>query len=256
MSFQNIVVERDGTLIWLTLNRPDNANAISMELAEEFCAAVDQAENDPGCHVLILKGNGRFFCAGGDVALMVAAQEPAAFLKALAEKMHEGLLRLASSRLVTIAAVHGAAAGAGLGLVLNADVVLASEKASFLSAYGAVGLTPDCGVSYLLPQVVGPRRAAAMTLMGRSATAQEAVDWGLATELVGEGRLVERARELGLAMGGGAAQALGPTKRLLAGDGAGSYAAHLADEAATISAMISHPLTRDTLENFVARRNG
>lgn len=256
MAFEQILLERDGPAMWLTLNRPAEANAISTVLAQEFCTAVEQAEADPACHVLVLQGSGKYFCAGGDVAMMAGAQDPAQFLGALAEKMHEGLVRLAESRLITIAAVHGYAAGAGLGLVLNADIVLATPSAGFLTAYGAVGLTPDCGVSYLLPQVVGLRRAAQMSLLGRAVSAEEGLEWGIVTELVQSSDLLDRARELAEQLGRSSTQALGPTKRLLAGGRNDGFARHLAVEAATIAAMIGQPETRASIAAFMARRAG
>ncbi len=254
MTVAQITVERDGGVMWLTLNRPDQANALTLPLAQEFCAAIAQAEADPDCHVLILQGAGRFFCAGGDVAGMASSDDPATFLHTLAEQMHDGLLALARSRLVTIAAVHGPAAGAGLGLVLNADFVLASPSASFLTAYAGVGLTPDCGVSYLLPQMIGPRRAMEMAVGGRVVTAVEALNWGLVTEVVPQAELRIRARRLGARIAGGAAHVLGPTKRLLTAARLTAYADHLADEAETISTMITAPGTHDLLVRFAERR--
>lgn len=254
MTFAQVTVERDGRMVWLTLNRPDQANALTLPLAQEFCAAIALAEADPDCHVLILQGAGRFFCAGGDVAGMAGADDPATFLRTLAERMHDGLLALARSRLVTIAVVHGPAAGAGLGLVLNADFVLASPLASFLTAYAGVGLTPDCGVSYLLPQMIGPRRAMEMAVGGRVVTADEALNWGLVTEVVPDAELHNRARSVGAQISGGAAQVLGPTKRLLTAARLAAYANHLADEAETISTMIADPGTRDLLIRFAERR--
>lgn len=253
MSFENILVQFEGPLMWLTLNRPAEANAISIAMGQEFCAAIEQAEQNPAIHVVILQGSGRFFCAGGDVAMMDASDDPAVFLKELAGTMHVGLLRLARSRLITIAAVDGYAAGAGLGLVLNADVVLATEKAGFLSAYGTIGLTPDCGVSYLLPRVVGPRRAAHMALLGRSVNAEEGLSWGLVTEVVAQADLVARARELGESLGAGPSQMLGPTKKLLSAGIDEGYAKHLDDEAETISAMISLPDTLQRIGKFLSR---
>ena len=253
MSFENILVEFDGPLMWVTLNRPAEANAISIAMGQEFCAAVELAELNPGIHVLILQGAGRIFCAGGDVAMMDAAAEPAVFLRELAETMHRGLRQLARSRLVTVAVVDGYAAGAGLGLALNADVVLASERAAFLCAYGAVGLTPDCGVSYLLPQVVGPRRATQMALLGRSVSAEEGLSWGLVTEVVAHSDLVARAHELGQSLGMGPSQMLGPTKKLLSAGTVEGYARHLDAEAETIAAMIALPDTRRRIGEFLAR---
>lgn len=253
MKFENLQFRCDGGVAWIMLDRPAAANALSVRLAEEFCAAVALADNDPEVWVVVLHGAGKFFCAGGDVAGMAEAGDPAEFLRSLAGKMSEGLLALAQSRLVTIAAVHGAAAGAGLALVLNADLVLASPNASFRSAYAGVGLTPDCGASYLLPQVVGPRRAAEICLSGRVVTALEALQWGLVNEVVDENTLQLRAKDLALQLAGSAAQTLGPTKRLLTATAVAGYRKHLDDEVATISAMASNTNTRQRITSFAGR---
>lgn len=253
MTFESLQFRCDGGVAWIVLDRPAAANALSIGLAEEFCAAVELADNDPDVHVVVLRGAGKFFCAGGDVAAMAEAEDPAEFIHDLAGKMSEGLLALARSRLITIAAVHGAAAGAGLALVLNSDLVLASSNASFQSAYAKVGLTPDCGVSYLLPQVVGPRRAAEICLSGRVVTAHEALQWGLVNEVVDESALQLRAEDLALRLAGSAAQTLGPTKRLLTTAAVADYSKHLADEVTTISAIISHENTRNRIAFFAGR---
>lgn len=252
MKFENLQFRSSGGVAWLMLDRPAAANALNLALAEEFRAAVALAGNAPEVSVLVLQGAGKYFCAGGDVAAMAEAGDPAGFLRRLAGTMSEGLLELARSRLITIAAVHGAAAGAGLGLVLNSDLVLASPKASFHSAYAGVGLTPDCGVSYLLPQVVGPRRAAEICLSGRGITASEALQWGLVNDVVDESALQLRAEELAFRLAGSATQTLGPTKRLLTA-AAASYAKHLDDEVATISAIVSHADTARRIASFVGR---
>lgn len=252
-NFDSIKADRDGALMWLTLDRPSEANALSIPLAGEFAAALALAESDPDCHVLILQGAGRYFCAGGDVAGMAESEDKGGYLLDLAGAMHEVVLAMARSRLVIIAAVHGPAAGAGLGLVLNADFVLVAPEATFLSAYAGVGLTPDCGVSYLLPQTVGPRRAAQMCLGGRVATAREAVEWGLAGELVETSELYERARELGESLAAGATQTLGPTRYLLTSDRLSAYADHLEDELGTISSLGSNPDTMQRITAFAER---
>lgn len=253
MTFENLQFRRHGGVAWIMLDRPAAANALSMSLAEEFCAAVDLADNDPDVYVVVLQGSGKFFCAGGDVGAMAEAEDPADFLRTLAGKMSEGLLALARSRLVTIAAVHGAAAGAGLALVLSSDLVLASSNASFQSAYAKVGLTPDCGVSYLLPRVVGPRRAAEICLSGRVITATEALQWGLVNEMVDESALQLRAEDLALRLAGSAVQTLGPTKRLLNAAAIAAYRKHLDDEVATISSIVSHENTRNRIISFAGR---
>ncbi|NKX55886.1 enoyl-CoA hydratase/isomerase family protein [Arthrobacter mobilis] len=243
---------RDG-IAWLTLDRPDAANALNQQLADEFCQALALAEADQDCHVVVLAGNGRFFCAGGDVAAMAQTPERGAFVARLAGTMHQGLLRLARSSLVSIAAVHGPAAGAGLGLVLNADFAVASPQASFIGAYAGAGLSPDCGVSYLLPRAVGPRRATTVLLGGRPVGAQEALEWGLVGEIAGDGFLEQRVRELAETLASSPVQALGPTKRLLTAEAVNGYEAHLRLEQEQIAALSEHRDTAERLASFAAR---
>lgn len=254
MTFENIQFRGDSGVAWITLNRPKAANSMSIPLADEFCSAVDQAADDPTVHVVVLQGAGKFFCAGGDVASMAESADPAEFLGTLAGRMSEGLLALGRSRLVTIAAVQGPAAGAGLALVLNSDLVLASSNATFQSAYAAVGLTPDCGVSHLLPLVVGPRRAAEICLAGRVVRAQEAADWGLVNEVMEESELLPRAEALALQLAGSAVQTLGPTKRLLTTAALMAYADHLDDEVKTISSIVSNHDTKNRIQSFATPR--
>jgi 2-(1,2-epoxy-1,2-dihydrophenyl)acetyl-CoA isomerase len=137
--------------------------------------------------------------------------------------------------------------------VLNADFVLVSPDASFLSAYAGVGLTPDCGVSYLLPQIVGPRHAAQMCLGGRVVAARDSIEWGLASELVEAAELRDRALELGESLARGATQTLGPTKRLLTSGHLSAYADHLEDELITISSLGQDPDTKRRITAFVER---
>ncbi|MDN3480355.1 enoyl-CoA hydratase/isomerase family protein [Arthrobacter sp. APC 3897] len=253
MTYRHLTLEYDGALARLTLNRPDQANALGLVLAEELCAALAEAETRADCHVLLLQGSGRFFCAGGDVAAMAAAADQSGFLKELAGKLHEAVMALVKSRLISIAVVNGPAAGAGLGLVLNSDFILASPRARFLSAYAGVGLTPDCGVSYLLPELAGPRRAAEMCLTGRVANHAEALEWGLINEVAAAEDLAGRAEELGRQLAAGAVAVLGPTKRLLRARSLAGYEAHLQEEAETIASMADSADTRERLAVFAAR---
>lgn len=250
MTFEYVSFEILGELAWLTLNRPDQANSLNIAMADEFCAAVALADSDPQCQVLIMQGAGDYFCAGGDVTEMAESRRVSAHLSVLVGKMHEGLLALAQSRLVTVAAVQGPIAGAGLGLMLNADLIVATSTATFRSAYNGLGLTPDCGVSALLPQVVGLHRAADICLAGRVVTAKEALEWGLVNQVVDGANLRSSAEELGANLLRGATQALGPTKRLLTAEKMIGYAAHLKDEAETISSIASHPDSRTRIDSF------
>jgi enoyl-CoA hydratase len=174
----------------VTLNRPDSLNAITDELIEQLHAAFDSIAADRTCRVVILTGAGRGFCAGFD---MKAGWDGAPGLEGAmpVEDNYRGQQRLSS--LVTrmralptpvIAAVNGAAAGGGFALALAADIRVASVTAKFLVANVKIGLSGgEMGISYLLPRLIGPGRANELMLTGRTATAEEALGWGLVNQV-------------------------------------------------------------------------
>ena len=237
----------------ITLNRPTQGNAMSLELMEGLLRAVQDAEADPSCTVLVIRGAGRVFCGGGDLHDLARAGQDDALQRRMVTALQDAMFALAASRLVVIAAVGGAAAGAGLGLVLNTDIVLASTRASFHGAYGAIGLTPDAGVSYLLPGAIGAKRASAMLLIGTPIGAALAQEWGLVSELLEPEELDARADELATRLSTGAAQALGTTKRLLGAPALAGYRAHLDDEAAAITGISTHPDTQARIRSLIEK---
>jgi len=253
MSEPTVILERAEGIARLTLNRPDAANAMSLQLAREFRAAVAEAEADRDCHVLMLLGTGRFFSAGGDVGEMAVATDPSSYLRQLAGAMSAGMLDLARSRLLVLAVVHGPVAGAGLGLVLNADLVLAGQSATFVAAYAGVGLTPDCGVTHLLPRAVGPLRATELCLAGRVLRSDEALAWGLVNEVHPDADLIAAAEARARSIAGGATQVIGPTKRLLTGAGLSDYAAAIDAENDSIAEIVTVPDTQARIAAFVQR---
>jgi 2-(1,2-epoxy-1,2-dihydrophenyl)acetyl-CoA isomerase len=236
MSDGPVLLRRNGSVAWITLNRPQSNNSIDLAMALEFRDTVLLLEADPTCDVVMIAGNGRTFSTGGDLPSIAETADVPALLTELAEAMNVALLTLHSSRMVVVAVVNGVAAGAGLGIVLNADIAIASSRAAFLTAYSAIGLTPDCGVSYLLPQVVGLARAMELSLTGRTLRAAEALEWNIVSEVLASSDLMDRAEVLSERLAMGTAGALGETKRLLRGDVSG-YAAHLCDEVRTIAKM-------------------
>ena len=182
-----VLVETRPGVVRLTLNRPAKGNALGLTMAREVLAAIAAAEADESVHVLTLTGAGRIFCGGGDVQAMAAAPagpERRAMIQELGEAAGEVAVALTGSRLLVLAGVNGTAAGAGLGLMLGGDVVLVREDAQLVTAFSALGMTPDTGVSYWLPRVLGPVRATQLLLGGRRLNGTEAVAWGLATEAV------------------------------------------------------------------------
>lgn len=237
----------------IILNRPHVGNALDLDMSLAFADAVAQAlaETDP---VIILESTGRLFCAGGDVRAVAAAEDPSAYIGRLARVIHEPLKRLAASDAIVIAAVQGPAAGAGFSLVLNADIVVASERASFVAAYSAIGLTPDCGLSWLLPQTIGPRRASEVALAGRTVDAATAADWGIVNMVVPEAELAGRTSELAATLTSGARGALGRTRELLR-TGKQDYSEHLDLEAIAIAEQMAGDDARARLNAFATRAN-
>jgi 2-(1,2-epoxy-1,2-dihydrophenyl)acetyl-CoA isomerase len=246
-----LIVEVDGPVHTLTFDRPESANALSLALAEALLAAVRSAIDDESCAVVVLAGNDRFFCAGGDVSAMVAADDPSEFVDRLAATMHTAVLELRGSTLVVIAAVAGVAAGAGVGLAFSADLAVCAESARFVPAYLGAGLSPDCGVSYFLSRVAGPQRAASYLLGGQKLTAAVAADWGLVALVLPDEEFSGAVRAMAHRLASGQRQAWAETKPLLEIDG--SLADHLDRERASISALAGHPDTLALLSSFAAK---
>lgn len=250
-----IRVERRPGVTRVILNRPTEGNALNIEMAHEIVAALHEAEADSSVHLFTITGEGRFFCAGGDVKSMAnhdAAERPA-YLKILAGAAHEVALPVMRSRLLVTAGVNGTAAGAGLALMLNADCSLIAEEATVVAAYAGIGLSPDTGVSHLLPRTVGHQRAVDLTLNGRALSGQEAVEWGLAQEAVPAESFARRLREVEDRLLKGAVQAYGPTKALLRAEALKGYEEHLEQEVVHISELSGHPETVKLVDRFAKR---
>lgn len=251
-------IERRPGVVRLILNRPADGNALTLDMARGVLAALRDAESDPDVHVLTLTGEGRFFCAGGDVTSMASyeAVDRPAFLRSLADAAHAVALAMMRSRLLILAGVNGTAAGAGFGLVLNSDWVLASDRSSMLAAYSSMGLSPDTGVAHLLPRAVGHQRAIDLALNGRILSGADAVDWAIANEVTEAASFGQRLTEVEDRFLGGAVQTYGPTKRLLRAAALNGYEEHLRHESASIAELSGHPDTVQRVDRFVGKKSG
>jgi 2-(1,2-epoxy-1,2-dihydrophenyl)acetyl-CoA isomerase len=226
---------RDDGVARLTLNRPDAANAINLELADALADATSQLAALPALRVVLLTGAGKRFCAGGDVRAFAAAGEDLG--EALAEilgALHLAVESLAELDAPVVAAVQGNAAGAGLSLVAGADLVLAGEDTRFVLAYTGIGLIPDAGSTWYLPRLVGHRRASELAFTNRVLDAHEALAWGLITRVVADRDLLSEAEQLVAKLAAGPRGAFGATKRLLRESWSVSLADQLGREAAAI----------------------
>ena len=187
MNFQNITFTVDAGIARLTLNRPDKLNSFNGAMHAELRAALDSIQNDKSVRVLVLTGAGRAFCAGQDLAdpAMAAVDGKMPDIGNVVEASYKPLiLRLQNLRVPTIAAVNGIAAGAGASVALACDLCIASKSASFLQAFSKIGLIPDTGGTWFLPQRVGMARAMGLALLADKLPAEKAADWGLIWQCV------------------------------------------------------------------------
>lgn len=218
MDFTAINLARDGPLAILTLNRPDRLNALDWTLARELLHATRSVMADDKVRALLLTGAGRGFCAGADLKDVQAAKAAGQSFDAAAllrEAINPTLMALVEGGKPVVCAVNGAAAGAGCGLALTADIVLAARSASFLQAFVRLGVVPDAGNSWLLPRLVGRSRATAMMMLGEKISAETAAQWGLVHSVHDDDALMPAARDLALRLATGPSLAHAAIKRMV-----------------------------------------
>ena len=181
MSYETIVFEVANDIATLTLNRPDVVNGLNSQMRVEILHAVRRAQDE--ARVLVTTGSGKGFCSGQDLS-DAPASGSIDLERTLREEYEPMLMAIYESRIPTIAAVNGPAAGAGANLALAHDVVIAAEGAFFLQAFARIGLIPDAGGTYWLPRQMGFSKAMGAALFAEPITARDAADWGMIWEAV------------------------------------------------------------------------
>src|SRR5437867_10670398 len=207
-----VETSRDGAVLTVTLNRPDVLNAFNREMHRALAAAVKEAR-DGGVRAVVLTGAGRGFCVGQD--LTEFREAPGDIGSRLRESYHPNIRAIRALEKPVIAAVNGAAAGAGMSLACACDLRLAADSATFVPAFINIGLIPDSGGSYFVTRILGPARAFEWLASGRRLTAAEAHAWGLISEVVELEGLAARAAEVAAQLAALPTRAVGMTKRLI-----------------------------------------
>lgn len=217
MHFETITYTVDAGIARLTLNRPDRLNSFTDAMHEEVRQAMSMLETDPGARVLVLTGAGRGFCAGQDLNdRSVSGDDAPPDLGASVEKNYKPLvMRLQNLRMPTICAVNGVAAGAGASLALACDIVIAARSASFLQAFSKIGLIPDTGGTWFLPQRVGMARAMGLALLAEKLPAEKAAEWGLIWGCVDDGELAATVDKIATQFAGAPTRALVRTRQAM-----------------------------------------
>lgn len=239
MSYETLTFGVADNIATITLNRPDNANALNARMAEEIHEVSIECETNDAIRCVVLTATGKLFCGGGDLAEMDAAGDgQEAHLLKMATLLHAGVIRFAKMDAPLIVAVNGTAGGGGFSLVLAGDYVLSSDRAKFISAYTASALTPDGSSTYFLAKHVGLLRAKELQMTNRMLTADEACDWGMVSRVVPHDDLMDEAMKLARKFATGPTAAYGGVKRLALTAFSGEMEAQLDKESISISSLM------------------
>jgi 2-(1,2-epoxy-1,2-dihydrophenyl)acetyl-CoA isomerase len=254
MAEPTVRVEQADSVATLTLNRPEARNALDLAMREELEAALRSLDADAGVRVLVVRGAGEHFCAGGDVKFMQAKPMTAAEGEQRVEAMNRAILALARFRTPTIAMVDGYAVGAGCNLALACDLVVASDRARFGEVFARLGLVPDGGGTWLLPRRVGLARAKELVFTAEMVQATEAERIGLVNRVVPVAQLATETLALARRIADGPPRALAMAKSLLTRGIALDLETSLHWEALVQGLMIESADHREGLAAFFEKR--
>lgn len=253
--FETIILEQYEGIAKITLNRPDAANGLNMTMAQELLHAAIHCDEDPLVRAVLITGNGKMFCAGGDLkSFATYGDEIGAKLKQLTTYLHGAISRFARMDAPVIIAVNGTAAGAGFSLAVSGDLVLAAESAKFTMAYTAAGLSPDGSSSYYLPRLIGMRKTQELMLTNRRLSAEEAMQWGAINRVVADDDLQQVAAELAVQLAHGPTLANGAVKKLLHSSFSNGLETQMEDEARYIAAMTKLDDGKEGISAFMEKR--
>lgn len=256
---ESILLSREGTVATLTLNRPDALNTLDPAMMEALVDCTADLARDDELRVVVLRGAGRHFMAGGDIRTFAAhLSEPpttrsAGFLRMI-EHLHAAIEHLQRMPHPVVCRVHGAVAGFGLSLMNACDLVIAADDAYFASAYRQIGLTPDGGGSWSLPRLVGTRKAMEILLLGDRLDAAQALALGIVNRVVPVGDLDTATDAIVRSLAAGPVLALRNTKRLVRESTAHTLSEHLQAEAASFSACAGTADFVEGITAFLAKR--
>jgi 2-(1,2-epoxy-1,2-dihydrophenyl)acetyl-CoA isomerase len=207
-----VLTSRDGAVLTITLNRPDAYNAFTRELHSDFHLALNDEASDPEVRAVVVTGAGKAFCAGQDIREF--SEMPGSIGTALEQTYHPNVRALRALPKPVIAAVNGAAAGAGLSLAVACDVRVASDAAVFVPGFIGIGLVPDSGGTWFLHRLLGYARAFEWMSSNRRLSAGEALDWGLVSEVIPAAEFESRVVEIAATWAALPTRAVAGSKRL------------------------------------------
>lgn len=252
---ESVKITRDKEIVCVGLNRPQAFNAFDSDLAGAFAGHLMTLAADAEVRGVVISGEGKAFCAGGDLKYILAhPQGPAAAFHELAALFHQAILEIRRMPKPVIAAINGVAAGGGFSLALACDFRVMGESARLKQAYTSAGLSLDGGGSFTLPRMVGLARALEIVAFDRPISAEQALAWGLATKITKDANVLEEAMNLAHELAGISLNSYGWAKRLLTDSFNSPFEAHLERERRGLVSCAAHPDGQEGLKAFVEKR--
>jgi 2-(1,2-epoxy-1,2-dihydrophenyl)acetyl-CoA isomerase len=248
----NVLTEVDGDLWRITLDRPEAGNALTPALAAELAAAFTNRPEET--RTVLLLGNGPRFCVGGDVQSFGAADDPGTFVGQLAHDWHEVIRLVIETPVPVVAGVHGAVAGAAMGLIGACDVVVCARGTKLRPGYGGIGFSPDGGSSWALARALGAPLALELMLTNGTLSAADAHRFGLVGRLVEDDELREAAIALAHEIAAGPIRAMVRTRGLVRRAAVRTLEEQLDDEARLIAESAADPEGREGVRAFLEKR--
>lgn len=239
----------DGDVAVITLDRPDQFNAINLSLSAELVDAMGQAGSE--ARAAVITGSGRAFCAGADLGMLDETPDLGMLLD---DVFHPALQAILSCSVPVVGAINGVAAGAGLGLALACDVRVMAQSAFLTSAFTAIGLAPDSGTTWWLPHHIGVSRALELAFTNRRVSAEEARDLGLCTQVVPDGEVLDTAFRLAETFTDMVPGSLVTTRRLIRGAAGSSFEDAIAAEREEQARLGATPEHHEGVRAFKEKR--
>ena len=253
MSELNVLVEQEGDVARLTLNRPNAHNAMNLAFMKDFRDGVAEIAKSKA-RAVVITGAGKAFSAGGDLSAFADAPDSEALLLDMTDLLHEGIAGLVALDAPVVGAVNGIAAGAGLSLAASCDLVVAADSAKFTMAYTGAGLSPDGSSTYFVPRLIGMRRTQELMFTNRLLSAEEALDWQLINRIVPADSVVEEATKLAARLAAGPTRAFGAVKQMLLASSERSLHEQLKLEGQKIASLSVTPDGKEGISAFLEKR--
>ncbi len=250
-----VKVKQDRGIALLTLNRPKFYNAFNLDMIQYLAERLTELAMDQGVIGLVIMGEGKVFCAGGDLKWVSGfGRSYGEAFHELAARYHQAILEIRRMPKPVVAAIHGVAAGGGFSLALACDFRIMEASAVLRQAYTSNGLSIDGGGTFTLPRIVGLARAMEVAALDRPIDAERARSWGLVTEVVEEGQAMKRAIELVEELRTGSLSSFAASKKLISDSFDTSFETQLERERDALSWCADHPNGREGISAFLEKR--